>query len=156
MGLTSFLTCRKALKKAQLENGQLKEDIKNLQAKVATYEGIVSKREVNKAAKEGNALPDDVENQIKALGREFVVVAEIWLAEGAGLSPFRKLRPSFAHDNPARYRFPENERFALIDELYCHVPAELHDLLKGHSRFETVVRCHSTPVFVTSNLPTPI
>lgn len=136
------MNCGKALKKAQLENGQLKEDIKTLQAKVATYDGIVSKREVNKAAKEGDGLPPDVENQIKALGREFVVVGEIWVDEGVGLSPFRKPRPNFAYNSPLRYRNTENERLGILDELYCHVPDALHELLQKHSRFEKVVCCH--------------
>ncbi|KAF7424447.1 hypothetical protein PC9H_009754 [Pleurotus ostreatus] len=114
----------KALQDAQLENGELKQQIAALQDKIAALEASRPRRgkKSNTTSQEGEA--DD--NRVSRIAKQFTIMHHLWVPDEI----FPVLRPPKPSTDPSYFGAREKWTLAIAAELYEVFPEDMHGTLR--------------------------
>ncbi|KDQ23922.1 hypothetical protein PLEOSDRAFT_1108392 [Pleurotus ostreatus PC15] len=114
----------KALQDAQLENGELKQQIAALQDKIAALEASKPRRgkKSNTTSQEGEA--DD--NRVSRIAKQFTIMHHLWVPDEI----FPVLRPPKPSTDPSYFGAREKWTLAIAAELYEVFPEDMHGTLR--------------------------
>lgn len=139
---------KEALRAAQLESVQLKDELRGLKIKYAELEQKykVAKKKSSKESKDdkgkdkgktkdakpANSKISENDEVIALYGRRFGVMNEIWVTKSAFLKP---RPPDVRSDALDRWETKESAFKGLIAELYEEIPETLHPMLEKTAHF---------------------
>ncbi|KAJ8694612.1 hypothetical protein PTI98_007269 [Pleurotus ostreatus] len=119
----------KALQDVQLENGELKQQLTELQDKIAALEASRPRRgkRGSNVTAGGTVNPEDeVEHRLAQIAKHYMIMHQLWVPDNV----FPVSRPPKSSNDPGYYSARENWVLGIAAELYEVFPKDMHNTLR--------------------------
>ncbi|KAF9496269.1 hypothetical protein BDN71DRAFT_1505962 [Pleurotus eryngii] len=118
----------KALQDAQLENGELKQRLAELQDKIAALEASKPRRGKRGSHVSGttNTEGNADEDKLGPIAKRYTIMHQLWVPDDV----FPVSRPSKPSNDPSYFGTQDNWKLCIAAELYKVVPTAMHGMLK--------------------------